>query len=365
MSERRRAGSVASSQRSKNAERGGATAAGQVKSAPDSQATPPPKQRRRGFSRFLVVLNCCGMHERGTPVETEDASRPVKQETLTESAQGRQSVPLGRQDASAAESSTAESKELIEEKSVGPPYTGTLSPAAVSKVVDNTAVDTAGMEKPRIGEEPEVIMNPLAEDLDEGNKPRDPPLPPLPDSTDPVSTNEPAPEGPSQLSDIQVLVQAPTPIVSQDEQEQISDRTSQQERRDSDIEMTDAPPSVPTPGESVATADNVRDEPKVDLPPPPPLVEVNRPAGPIQNTTAAATSNEEKQWLLPPIQPRFRGKKCLVLDLDETLVHSSFKVRPELPDFSNAWKIDPLPRSFTKQISRFLWKSKASIITFT
>lgn len=31
--------------------------------------------------------------------------------------------------------------------------------------------------------------------------------------------------------------------------------------------------------------------------------------------------------LLPPIAPIHAGRKCLVLDLDETLVHSSFKVR--------------------------------------
>lgn len=31
--------------------------------------------------------------------------------------------------------------------------------------------------------------------------------------------------------------------------------------------------------------------------------------------------------LLPPIAPHHAGRKCLVLDLDETLVHSSFKVR--------------------------------------
>lgn len=31
--------------------------------------------------------------------------------------------------------------------------------------------------------------------------------------------------------------------------------------------------------------------------------------------------------LLPPISPQHAGRKCLVLDLDETLVHSSFKVR--------------------------------------
>ncbi|CCH43134.1 hypothetical protein BN7_2681 [Wickerhamomyces ciferrii] len=31
-------------------------------------------------------------------------------------------------------------------------------------------------------------------------------------------------------------------------------------------------------------------------------------------------------FLLEKIEPKFKGKKCLVLDLDETLVHSSFKV---------------------------------------
>lgn len=34
----------------------------------------------------------------------------------------------------------------------------------------------------------------------------------------------------------------------------------------------------------------------------------------------------EMSWLLPPLDPSLQGKKCLVLDLDETLVHSSFKV---------------------------------------
>jgi len=31
--------------------------------------------------------------------------------------------------------------------------------------------------------------------------------------------------------------------------------------------------------------------------------------------------------LLPPLYAAHKGRKCLVLDLDETLVHSSFKVR--------------------------------------
>lgn len=36
--------------------------------------------------------------------------------------------------------------------------------------------------------------------------------------------------------------------------------------------------------------------------------------------------------LLPPIAPKHAGKKCLVLDLDETLVHSNFRPVPD-PDF--------------------------------
>jgi len=33
--------------------------------------------------------------------------------------------------------------------------------------------------------------------------------------------------------------------------------------------------------------------------------------------------------LLPPLAPEHVGRKCLVLDLDETLLHSSFKLIPQ------------------------------------
>lgn len=50
----------------------------------------------------------------------------------------------------------------------------------------------------------------------------------------------------------------------------------------------------------------------------------NHGTGLVQTPTA----DERQTWLLPPLAPQFEGKKCLVLDLDETLVHSSFKVWP-------------------------------------
>jgi len=42
-------------------------------------------------------------------------------------------------------------------------------------------------------------------------------------------------------------------------------------------------------------------------------------------TASRKASTQQNDYLLPPIRKEHEGKKCLVLDLDETLVHSSFK----------------------------------------
>ncbi|KAJ3097423.1 hypothetical protein HDU96_000388 [Phlyctochytrium bullatum] len=49
--------------------------------------------------------------------------------------------------------------------------------------------------------------------------------------------------------------------------------------------------------------------------------------------------HQHHKWLLPPLAPEDNGKKCLVLDLDETLVHSSFKAVPN-SDFIIPVEID-------------------------
>lgn len=53
--------------------------------------------------------------------------------------------------------------------------------------------------------------------------------------------------------------------------------------------------------------------------------------------------------LLPPISPQHAGRKCLVLDLDETLVHSSFKVR-YTTRFSRFFDADPFPVDSTSRL---------------
>lgn len=64
--------------------------------------------------------------------------------------------------------------------------------------------------------------------------------------------------------------------------------------------------------------------PRTNLPPPP-----NAP--PPTNYSSVRTHSYQSPAqptirLLPDIRPELQGRKCLVLDLDETLVHSSFKV---------------------------------------
>jgi len=80
--------------------------------------------------------------------------------------------------------------------------------------------------------------------------------------------------------------------------------------------------SVPSAKEETLPTPRKEEAPKPALPPPPPVPQ----SGPSEEERAIESVDGKQQWLLPPIAPRFKGKKCLVLDLDETLVHSSFKV---------------------------------------
>ncbi|KAG0049638.1 hypothetical protein BGZ83_005535 [Gryganskiella cystojenkinii] len=65
------------------------------------------------------------------------------------------------------------------------------------------------------------------------------------------------------------------------------------------------------------------------LPAQPTMVNVTATAA-LEDTEVEQQSQEvELNGLLGPIAPEHTGRKCLVLDLDETLVHSSFKLIPQ------------------------------------
>jgi RNA polymerase II subunit A small phosphatase-like protein len=90
---------------------------------------------------------------------------------------------------------------------------------------------------------------------------------------------------------------------------------------DEDSAMDDATPEEP---QSSIITQASEDTAGRTIPPPPPPV-----TGPPVATPASEdipSAGEPQKALLGPIRPEHRGRKCLVLDLDETLVHSSFKV---------------------------------------
>jgi len=131
-----------------------------------------------------------------------------------------------------------------------------------------------------------------------------------------------------------VTIQAPTPVDPEQQGEAIiSDRTPEQQARDTDIEMTDVGPSIPLSTNDVITQpqdegeQSARSESSIDLPPPPPLEERQaQVASASQETSRQPSPVENQKWLLPTVRAEHKGRKCLILDLDETLVHSSFKV---------------------------------------
>jgi len=68
----------------------------------------------------------------------------------------------------------------------------------------------------------------------------------------------------------------------------------------------------------------------------------SRSAGPSGGSGGLVSSPApvaENKWLLPPLSEAHKGRKTLVLDLDETLVHSSFRPVPS-PDFIISIELD-------------------------
>ena len=314
---RRRAGSTASSKRSGQRPATSEKTAAVPQPAPEQTDGSTAKVKaKKASGGFLSCFGCFGAPKESHPVE-EEAPENAKQASKLRSGRSTQATPVKKQDASAAESSTADSKEPMDEK------TGEIYNA--ERRDDKPIHGDATMEKPSPHSPPTIITRSSSK-----KQSMDQPLPPLPQQGRLDTSSSP-----------QVTVQAPTPVVSQEEEQLIHDRTPEQEQRDTDIEMTDAPPSIPlsandtnTAGEDGASQSSQRDsvQGKVDLPPPPPLAErrdqttSSATVPQSQETSLAVTPAEPQKWLLPPIRPEFKGKKCLVLDLDETLVHSSFKI---------------------------------------
>lgn len=217
-----------------------------------------------------------------------------------------QSTPVKKQETSAAESSTADSSVPVDEKAGAE----THGAGAGDKP---TKIDGTAERNSHENRAPIITRSSSKRQQAEQTSPAQP------------GTLQPVP------IDIHVTQPTPgsTPTFPRPSAEQsriIEDQTEEQKQLDTDIEMKDVPLStndVHQEGEDPNAAVDP-DHPKVDLPPPPPLEQRQNIVQ--SQTSEASEASEPQKYLLGPIAPRFKGKKCLVLDLDETLVHSSFKV---------------------------------------
>lgn len=322
--EKRRSGSLGSIGRSKE-NLNTAGLAEQEKAGPSLQAVSgSEKPKKRGVPRFLSLLGCCGAQDDAKNADVSEPAVPPKKAKVLQAKSGRQPTPAVKTEKSAAESSTGESKEMPEETIGGTPYSEQTA-AAKPKMVTRRSKENAPTEKSAGLGNGHTSEKEPPNPINTGDQP----LPPLP-ASGLLANQSPATAEPSPGPDV-VSVLPPNPPVTasaeedvEEEGQVINDRTPEQAKRDSDIEMTQAPPIAPEAGDSQRTTEPEEEQQQIQasLPPPPPRNNQNRGSSPAGRSPAA----ERQQWLLPPIQPRFQGKKCLVLDLDETLVHSSFKV---------------------------------------
>lgn len=337
-----------------------------------AQAEPEPRPKKRGG--FLSFLSCCGGSEENQELGSRESTQPTKTPT---SQPTKAKPPQQRQEGqphnvSATNTSADGSKEVIDDEKAGqqPNHSeqSTAAPILPTPPADAPSQTPQAVVQPDTpvpsippgvtSVQPNAEVRPLEAERQD--------LQPEQPTTGPshIDTTQRNVVHPNHSTNPEVSVIAPTPVVSQQEDDVedaiIQDRTPEQAARDTDIEMTDVGPSLPLATSDVPQSPEVEtitrersgsssSSSRIDLPPPPPLAErqihnQHSDAGAVagagifaagagvaaeqasHDASAVSTPEPAQKWLLPPIMPQFSGKKCLVLDLDETLVHSSFKV---------------------------------------
>jgi RNA polymerase II subunit A small phosphatase-like protein len=301
LTKRRRDASKASSRRSpRNQSDSPPNAEGPKISGPDGDEPSKTKKKVRSSSKLFAFLICCGSQSS----DSEDLALPPKKVQP----HGRQQMTLEKPDASATNSSTAESKD----------------PNPFGDEKTNPAV-SAEISKPLVEEKPGVVVAEQAaapaSRVDETS------------ASAGSSGSDPAPELPypqrQQVNPQEKL--STTTLVASESRETLekkveTDVGSSSEPRLPDDSRNDVDSSMPDAGADESSEDKVKQpaqdstvtQQPVSLPPPPPPP----PPPPL----SAPGKQGGQQWLLPAPQPHLQNRKCLVLDLDETLVHSSFKV---------------------------------------
>ena len=320
---RPRNGSKASSRQSLRLQKKTEDTAQPATAIPQSDGT--ARSEKKGKSGFLSFLNCCGGSDGGNAADMEE---PPKKATKLQPPVRRSSRTAEKTATSNASPNDAEAKEApLDEKT------------DLNEGPNNAAISS----KKRIQEDARPRIT-----RDESSREKVTSLPavvPIPFPSTPSATtpyqqpNETSPS-PSQPPATSQDASTHDQVTSFNPQNQTSvlpanDTARQQwpvegEQPNADVEMTDAAPALPEEEHEEVAEPAQPDLPvpiaQNELPPPPPLSKRESQLASKEAPPVPAGSSEKQTWLLPPVQPHLRGRKCLVLDLDETLVHSSFKI---------------------------------------
>ena len=314
---KKRNGSVASSQHSHGLQSGSLAAVGQSAVPGSPTIRPEKKKKSGGASRFLSFLSCCGGAHDSGDIDMDEHTLPARRPSKL---QAERPAQTKTQDISGAESSTAdESKDISVEKIGGPPYSD-LKSAGEPKVQEPSKTATPPKASPSQSGGNDMKVSSEGVPIERTINPQAQSSAQIDNASSEAVTSIPVPASNNAIQE-----------ASANEGGVIDDRTTQQEKIDSDLDMPDAPALDAVDVDSSKSKEDSKSDSTPPLPPPPPVAPLRHDstssAQPERlSNNLANVQSERQKWLLPPIRPEFRGKKCLVLDLDETLVHSSFKV---------------------------------------
>lgn len=252
--------------------------------------------KKKGFLSFL----CCGAPDSPTSLEPGELS--VQANKITK-------VPSGR-----PTTASRPDPAVVNQQNITPKQPETEKEALLQETQPKPEPieerKEAVIPEPANPEPVKPISAPNGELSHPVGDARDQPLPDLPKE----EVDAPGPSNPA------VVIRTPS------KRESLATEEAPQipKEEEGDVKMEDSE-TVPEEAEEAPVARREETVNKQVLPPPPPVPQ--QPPNSNEGATAPPEPAEQKQqWLLPPITPRFQGKKCLVLDLDETLVHSSFKI---------------------------------------
>ncbi|KAK2742469.1 hypothetical protein FQN57_005360 [Myotisia sp. PD_48] len=262
-------------------------------------------ERKPKPSKLLAFLSCCSpSHE-----DTDDSvSIPSKQPVKPHAGRTRQSVPTEKSEPATAESSRLERNDA-----------NNLNEKATLKLASEQSIPNGESNTKSYKPEGQQQQTSITKPSNDG----DSTLASVPSGES--HNSEARAETGKQPLDVEKPLPEPSGAANATS---FSDNTKPSEQPSSSSDYTANMPETIQPQ---ATAHEPKPVPNNDsvrqsnLPPPPPPLD--RAQSSDQHVPPVPAVRDEKQkWLLPPIQAHFQNKKCLILDLDETLVHSSFKI---------------------------------------